>query len=225
MRKNLIIFLSGFGFFCLFIIFSYLVHKDLFVQLDFDTTVRLQNNISRRFDDLFSLFSTIGSFEPTLILLGIILLIWRKLLAGIALFSGFVIFHVIEVFGKFFVDHPPPPEFMLRTKRLIEFDQFHVRTEFSYPSGHSGRTIFLATLLLFLLWNNKTLSNPIKLLGSGVIGGFVFIMLLSRVYLGEHWSTDVIGGSILAFALCLIGISFYRQKRIKLVREQSKQIA
>lgn len=221
MRRNLILFAIGCGFFLFFVFFSYLVHKDLFTQIDFDTTVRLQNNVSRRFDDLFSLFSDIGSFELMLIFLVVLLVVWRKVIAGVMLFSAFVAFHIFELFGKYFVDHPPPPEFMLRTKRIVQFDQFHVRTEFSYPSGHSGRTLFVAVILLFIIWQMRSWPLYLKVGLSIFIGTFVSVMLVSRVYLGEHWMTDVIGGSLLGVALSVIGLAFYRKKgQLRLNRGQ-----
>src|SRR3989344_3980659 len=129
MKKALLLISSiAFSF---FILFSYFVDKDIFKQFDFNTTVRLQDNISRRFDELFSVFSDIGNFEPMLILLIVILVVRRKLW-GIIAFGLFGLFHIIELYGKTFVDHLPPPEFMLRTKHLIEFPMFHVRSEYSY---------------------------------------------------------------------------------------------
>jgi len=210
MRRNLIYFLVGLGLFTLFVLYSYLVHKDLFTKLDFDTTVRLQNNISRRFDDLFSYFSAIGSFEPMSIVLIALVAFWRKIIAGLSLLIGFVGFHFIEIFGKLFVDHLPPPEFLLRTKRLVEYPQFHVRAEFSYPSGHAGRAVFMGAILLFIIWNSNRISREIKIILSLIIGVYLGIMLVSRVYLGEHWTTDVVGGSILALALSMIGLSTYK---------------
>ena len=221
MRKNLTFFATGTAFFLLFVFFSYLVHKNLFVHFDFDTTVRLQNNVPRRFDELFSYFSSIGSFEPMLIVLVVLLLIWRKIIVGVMVFLGFVAFHVLEIFGKFFVNHPPPPEFMLRTQRVVQFDQFHVRAEYSYPSGHSGRAIFIGTVLIFIIWNSRW-SQMTKIILTSVIGMYVLIMLISRVYLGEHWLTDVIGGSILAFAFSCFSLSTH-QLRQKLVRKHTKK--
>jgi membrane-associated phospholipid phosphatase len=208
MRKNLVLLSVGITSFCLFVIFSYLVHKNLFTGIDFDTTVRLQNNIPRKLDEIFSVFSSIGSFEPMLIVLVVILLVWRKILIGFLLFSAFVTFHIFELFGKYMVNHPPPPEFMLRTERIIQFDQFHVRTEFSYPSGHSGRAVLLACLLLFIIWNSKY-SREFKIVSSILIASYVVVMLVSRIYLGEHWTSDVIGGVLLGVALSFCALSAY----------------
>ncbi|HVZ58627.1 MAG TPA: phosphatase PAP2 family protein [Patescibacteria group bacterium] len=212
-KRNVVFFLSGVGFFLLFVLFSYLVHKGIFTQLDFNTTVRLQDNIPTRLDDFFSSFSVIGSFEPMIIILVIILVLWRKIVAGVALLSGFIIFHFFELFGKYFVNHPPPPEFMLRTKRLVQFPQFYVREQFSYPSGHSGRTIFLAVVILFIIWQSKRFSQPMKWGITGIVILFVVIMLVSRIYLGEHWTTDIIGGGLLGAALSLSGLALYTEKK------------
>lgn len=219
MRFWFVYLLLGLSLFILFTFFSYLVDINIFKQVDFDTTVRLQGNISRRFDDFFSWFSIIGMFEVTTIILLFILIIKRKILAGSMTFFLFGFFHIIEIFGKAVVENIPPPEFMLRTKRLIEFPQFHVRSEYSYPSGHSGRTIFLSVLVILFVWHSKKIPQYLKLFTISGVVGFDFIMLLSRVYLGEHWLTDIIGGSILGAAFALISFSFYtiskNTKRIK----------
>jgi len=208
MSKRFIFFLWGAGIFLVFVFFSYLVHKDVFTQFDFDTTVRLQNNISRRVDDVFSTFSDIGKFEIMTALLVVIFVSLRKFIAGCVALVLFFGFHVFELFGKFFVEHTPPPQFMLRTKTIIDFPQFHIRADNSYPSGHAGRTMFLSAILLILIWQAKGLNNFLKLFLSACIVGFDIVMLVSRVYLGEHWSTDVIGGSMLGMALGLFSTVF-----------------
>lgn len=222
MTKRLLVFVSGSALFFFFIIFSYLVDKNLFKVLDFNATVRLQDNVSRRFDDFFSFFSTAGSFEILVILLVVMLILQRKILAGLVTFFLFGLFHIIEIYGKAVVENTPPPQFMLRTKHLVEFPQFHVRTEYSYPSGHSGRTIFISVLLLLFILLSKRIPRFGKIIMSSAILLFDGIMLLSRVYLGEHWLTDVVGGAVLGAAFALVGGSIYFQKTPPVVKQSSK---
>lgn len=207
MPKRILYFLSGAALFLIFVFFSYLVHKDIFTQFDFDTTVRLQDNISRRVDNVFSTFSDIGKFEIMLVVLVVIFVVVRKFIAGAVALFLFFCFHVFELFGKYYVNHVPPPQFMLRTKTIIDFPQFHVRADNSYPSGHAGRTMFLSVILLVLIWQARGKGTKycaptyVKIFLSACIVGFDMVMLVSRVYLGEHWTTDVIGGSMLGIAL------------------------
>ena len=219
MPKKLVLFLSGVSLFLVFIFFSYLVHKNLFTQLDFNTTVHLQDDISRRFDGIFSFLSDIGKFEVMLIVLIAFFAITRKWLAGLVAFALFGGFHLIELYGKFFVNHPPPPHFMLRTENIVNFPQFYVSSDFSYPSGHAGRAAFLATIFLIFLATNKKLSLRVKVILTAAIIGYDVVMCVSRVYLGEHWTTDVIGGTILGSAFGMIAAT------VLLIEKKKKQSA
>ena len=193
----------GVSFFLLFVLFSYLVHKDLFTQLDFDTTVRLQNNIPRAVDSIFSLLSRIGSFEVMSIVLVILVILRRKWLA-LGAFLFYVGFHLFEIYGKTFVEHFPPPQFMLRTESMVDFPQFHIRQENSYPSGHAGRAAFITVFVGVWILSSKKLSWRAKAVIMACLIAYDFIMFLSRVYLGEHWLSDVVGGALLGAGLSFL---------------------
>lgn len=223
MSKRSFFFLSGLILLFLFILFSYLVHKKLFVSLDFNTTVRFQDHISRRFDVPFSLLSDIGRFEVMSVLLIALIIFTRRIKAGIIAVILFISFHLIEIFGKYFVHHPPPPQFMLRTINLVQFSPFTVREVNSYPSGHAGRTLFLSVICLILLWQTRRLSFLTKLILSGLIFSFDVTMLVSRIYLGEHWFSDIIGGSLLGSALGLFAGMFLVDKTAPISSESKRK--
>ncbi len=204
-KKNL--FLAGSLLFIIFVFFSYLVHKNLFTQFDFNSTVHLQDDISRHFDLPFSWLSIIGNVEVMSVVLGLILIIYwlfNKRIKALLIFLFFAGMHLLELFGKTFVHHPPPPHFMLRTQYPVNFPQFYVSTQNSYPSGHAARALFVTVILALIVGKNKKLNRQMKWLAYGCLMIYDGFLLISRVYLGEHWSSDVIGGSMLGASFALV---------------------
>ncbi len=179
----------------------------MFNQLDFNLTVKFQNHIPKPFDVTLSIFSLIGSFEITSIIL-LVALVLRKKLSGMLVYGLFIITHGFEIIGKLFLKHPPPPFMFSRYDIPFLFPSSYVRPGFSYPSGHSLRTTFLFVILttLILKMGKKRILAKTFLITLGVT--FVSIMLFSRISLGEHWSTDVVGGSLLGISMGFFSLLF-----------------
>lgn len=211
------LFLLSLVIFLIFTIFSYTVAKELWQQIDFDTTVKLQDRIPREYDELFSYLSLIGSVEVTFGIVGLLALL-SLLRFKILPFLGWLVIipaTIVEVFGKLMLFHPSTPVLFHRNVLETDLPSFYVHTNFSYPSGHMTRTSFLITVFIIILifrWKNRF--SKVFLI-SGLIF-FGFMMSLTRVYLGEHWLSDVIGGGLLGVssgvfaAIFIIGIKYVK---------------
>lgn len=206
----------SFVFISLFTYFSYSVAKERWQKFDFDTTVKLQDHISRRFDEIFSYFSLLGSAEFTVgfcLLMGCLFLI-RKQLLGVIGWMMIVPATVVEIFGKLVVFHPGPPVLFHRSILPTHLPSFYVHTDFSYPSGHMTRTIFIVTIFaVMMVFSTKNYFHRATIFICLVI--FALMMGVTRVYLGEHWSSDVIGGGLLGAALGLFAsVLILRPKKV-----------
>ncbi|NLC04674.1 MAG: phosphatase PAP2 family protein [Tissierellia bacterium] len=78
----------------------------------------------------------------------------------------------------------------------------------SYPSGHSMVTMSMYLAIAYLL--SRNIHDGLKKINIYIIASaFIILMGISRMYLGVHWPTDIIGGYIMGylfFNITVIGI-------------------
>ncbi|MBI4098164.1 MAG: phosphatase PAP2 family protein [Candidatus Levybacteria bacterium] len=198
--------LSIFSFF-LFVILSFLVAKGEFIQTDFDLTVKIQDRIPDFLTTPLSTFSILGTVETASMILLICMLIFPSL-RRISILIFYALTGFIEVLGKIIIEQKGPPISFLKTDLSVAFPSSYIPHEFfSYPSGHAARTAFISAVLLFALWKSP-IRKELKIIFAICVLSFDLLMFVSRVYLGEHWSSDVLGGALLGFSLSILAFSF-----------------
>lgn len=96
----------------------------------------------------------------------------------------------VEVALKLAVDQPLPPRELARGDLDLPF--VDARFGNSYPSGHVSRDAFLLGIARLPAW--------VSVLGIATIG-------LTRVYLAQHWPSDVVGGALLGLGVAWVARS------------------
>lgn len=92
----------------------------------------------------------------------------------------------------------------------------HLVTEHSYsfPSGHSTGSMVLYGTLIFLLpifIQNKTLLHSLQFF----LGLFILSIGVSRIFIGVHFPSDVLGGFSLGLAWLLLTYPIYKNAKDK----------
>ena len=125
---------------------------------------------------------------------------------GISIITNLGIVTILNQIIKFIMQRPRPTEF-----RIIE------ETGYSFPSGHSMVSLAFYGYLIYLIYkyiNNKHLKRTLII----VLSVLICIIGVSRIYLGVHYTSDVLGGFLISFAYLIIYIELVN----KFVLEKNK---
>jgi undecaprenyl-diphosphatase len=102
----------------------------------------------------------------------------------------------IEVALKMIVPQPAPESALSRDLNL--FSGPTLDAPFGFPSGHELRTTFLATM-----------ATPPRDRWIVASVALVVLMGVTRVYLAQHWPSDVLGGLLLGLVFGLLARRAY----------------
>lgn len=212
MSKRAIFSILGIVLLGTFYLFSKQVRQGYLKQIDFDTTVRLQDKIPAKFDQLMDDGAVLADgIVSSVLVLGIsawVFFRWKKKgiwLGALAIPIGFFVLGVLEIYGKNILPHPGPPFFMIKQPTTI-FPKFHIVQPYSYPSGHAGRITFLAVIVGAMVYRRFAKNHQKKMLMLAAIAGYALFVYISRIYLGHHWLSDIIGGILLGASTSLAAV-------------------
>lgn len=82
-----------------------------------------------------------------------------------------------------------------------------IETSSSFPSGHAFVVFSFYLLALFILW--KLVKNKLARVGMVIAGALItFFIPISRIYLGVHWTSDVLGSIFLGIAWLSLFVTY-----------------
>ena len=136
---------------------------------------------------------------PALVILFMLVMRWFVQAAFTALASaGGLLAELV----KNLVDRPrPTPQFANIYRELHTY---------SFPSGHvTGYTVFFG-FVFYLAYTHLPRNSPVRWVLMVVCALFVVLIGPSRIYMGQHWASDVLAGYALGFAYLLLVIAAHQ---------------
>lgn len=111
---------------------------------------------------------------------------------GALVLSNLCIVTVLNQILKFILHRPRPSEFQIITE-----------TGYSFPSGHSMVSMAFYGLFIYLIYKNVT-NKYLKWILIIALSLLIILIGISRIYLGVHYTSDVLGGFLLSIAYLII---------------------
>jgi membrane-associated phospholipid phosphatase len=196
--QGTLIFIAG-----AFAVLTFIIKTMPLFAIDVQVTRSIQLVKPPLFALLMTWISWPGYGPQNIIIAGVIILViytfglhWEAVMAAAAaIFSG-----AVDVLVKDLVQRPRPTSSMVKV--------FANLTSYSFPSGH---VMFYIGFFGFIGFLAYTLLKPSykRSLILAFISVLIILIGVSRIYLGEHWASDVLGAYLLGSLTLVAIIQFY----------------
>jgi membrane-associated phospholipid phosphatase len=183
---------------------SVAAHVFAVFPFDLEVTHELQEEDNPVVTAVMAAVSYLGDGWIPVILVGVVMalcLIRRKRLEAVfvlATLSSVLLASALKVL----VGRPRPPSFPLNPA-----DFFLAFNQYSYPSGHVLFFVVFFGFLAFLSW--LYLTGWLRWITISLCGALIVLIAPSRIYIGAHWASDVIGSYIIGTLWLIILVLLY----------------
>ncbi|MCK9591303.1 MAG: phosphatase PAP2 family protein [Methanoregula sp.] len=190
---------------------SFTAHIFAVFPFDLKISHELQAEKNPVFASVMQWVSVIGDTWIGIVMIGAVSAFYiarRQLLeAGfiLATLSNFV----LTSFLKVLVARPRPPFFFLNPA-----DIFQSINQYSFPSGHVLFFVVFFGFIAYLAWRHQT--GLARIIVIAICSALVMLIGPSRVYLGAHWASDVLGSymiGVLWLFVLILGYQLVSRKR------------
>jgi undecaprenyl-diphosphatase len=194
-----------------FLLLTFLVYTVGSFSFDLQVTHALQSINFPGFAGWMAMISWVGYDPQSIVIAGLIGLalyyfnyLWETVIAwGAAFFSS-----LSNLLIKELIHRPRPASDLVRIAQNLD--------SYSFPSGH---VMFYTIFFGFIFFLGFTLLKPSwkRTLLLLTLGSLILLVGISRIYLGEHWVSDVIGGYLLSIPMLAGSIWIYRHPNKEIV--------
>lgn len=180
--------------FILFLIWSVLMLKGKLNKLDanFYSKIKITDIKTK----LWSILTCLASAKfVALLCIFFLLFMKNKKVAIVIIINMLIMWILIGTLKRIFKRNRP------NINPLVEEEGY------SYPSGHTmTATIFYGFLIFLIIISNLT--NPLKIVVTSIFVLLILIVGYTRVYLGVHYLSDVVGAILFGSSYLLLYIFF-----------------
>lgn len=190
-----------------FAVLTFFVRQFDYFQFDLNITRLIQSFNPSWFHFLMVIISRLGDVglgSIIILIFAILAFLARKFKAALMIFIAPATTTVLSQIIKHLVSRPRP------SNSLIQVIGFYDELD-SFPSGHVMFYISLYGLLLFIVYTQFKKRLVIRRLLIGVFSLMIMLIGVSRIYLGAHWFSDVLGAYIIGFSWLMIIIYIYKK--------------
>lgn len=198
-----------------FVILGYVVkfYPEYLTKFDSGLQTAMRGALPSLATTFWSHITIIGEVIPIAVIIGLLAFFfyWKQWKAEAFFIVGSLILMVgASTALKFLYQRPRPTiDWLVHT------------TGYSFPSWHTASTMLIAGVLVIIVYQ-RVQSTFVRFLLQGSLLLLAILVALSRIYVGVHYPTDIIGGWLLALFLLELLYPIYDHFRFTW-RFQNKQ--
>ncbi len=181
---------------CLFILLLLSINNGYIAKFDnlvYKYIFMLYGSLSTK---IFKAITFFGSTLFVVLLVILLFIVWKKNRGGLRLGIVLIVSTIANNLIKVIIRRPRP-----QVLRLVE------ENTYSFPSGHTMAVTTLVGFIIYYIWAyKKDLDKKYKILFTVLLLIYDILVMISRIYLGAHFASDVIGGVISSSIVLIITI-------------------
>lgn len=150
---------------------------------------------------IYKFITFFGSTKFIVLLCLIFLVIFWRTKKGVIITGCLIVSTIINNVIKLLIKRERPIDLMLVKE-----------STYSFPSGHTMASVSMYGFLIYLVWKSN-FNKSLKILLTIFLSLVTLSIAASRIYLGAHFATDIIGAILVSSMWLIIFISFIEHKK------------